>query len=55
MMSRRHYQRVENIHAVEIDPVIQRIGAEHHPLDPYSQPQVSVTIDDGRHVLAVAR
>ena len=45
---------VENIHAVEIDPVIQRIGAEHHPLDPYSQPQVSVTIDDGRHVLAVA-
>ncbi|MGI9298671.1 MAG: hypothetical protein ACR2QC_12360 [Gammaproteobacteria bacterium] len=41
----------EFVHAVEIDPVIMRLGAEHHPLSPYASPRVSATIDDGRHVL----
>jgi len=41
----------EHIDAVEIDPVIQQIGAEHHPDRPYDDPRVQVHIDDGRSFL----
>lgn len=39
------------IDAVEIDPVIQRIGRDLHPNRPYADPRVSVHIDDGRGYL----
>lgn len=39
------------IDAVEIDPVIQRIGALHHPDRPYSDPRVTLHLDDGRNFL----
>jgi hypothetical protein len=41
----------DHIDAVEIDPVIQRLGAELHPSRPYDDPRVSVHIDDGRAFL----
>lgn len=41
-------QRVE---AVEIDPVIYRLGKEMNPDRPYDDPRVSVFIDDGRAFL----
>ena len=40
-----------HIDAVEIDPVIQSIGARDHPDRPYQDPRVSVHIDDGRAFL----
>ena len=40
-----------HIDAVEIDPVIQAIGARDHPDRPYQDPRVSVHIDDGRAFL----
>jgi spermidine synthase len=40
------------IDAVEIDPVIQRLGAEHHPDHPYQDPRVTVHLGDGRNFLA---
>jgi hypothetical protein len=39
------------VHAVEIDPEIQRIGVRHHPDRPYADPRVRVRIDDGRAFL----
>jgi hypothetical protein len=42
---------VEHVDAVEIDPVIQRLGIEYHPDQPYRDPRVSVHIDDGRSFL----
>jgi SAM-dependent methyltransferase len=39
------------VDAVEIDPVIQRLGLRHHPDRPYSDPRVFVHLDDGRNVL----
>jgi len=39
------------IDAVEIDPQIQKIGAEHHPDRPYDNPRVTFHNDDGRHFL----
>jgi SAM-dependent methyltransferase len=41
----------KNIDAVEIDPVIVRLGREHHPDRPYSDPRVHVVTDDARHFL----
>jgi spermidine synthase len=41
-------QGAKHVDAVEIDPVINRIGREDHPDHPYSDPRVSVQIDDGR-------
>jgi SAM-dependent methyltransferase len=41
----------ERVDAVEIDPVIQRLGAEHHPDQPYADPRVIVHLDDGRNFL----
>lgn len=41
----------QHIDAVEIDPVIARIGRDFHPDHPYDDPRVSVHIDDGRAFL----
>ena len=40
-----------HVDAVEIDPVIQDLGARFHPNRPYQDPRVSVHLDDGRHFL----
>jgi hypothetical protein len=40
-----------HVDAVEIDPVIQQLGAELHPSHPYDDPRVSVHITDGRAFL----
>lgn len=37
--------------AVEIDPLIQRLGKELHPEHPYSSPRVTTKIDDARSYL----
>ena len=42
---------VRRIDAVEIDPVIQKIGIEENPDRPYSDPRVVRHLDDGRHFL----
>lgn len=39
---------VAHVDAVEIDPVIHRLGHEHHPARPYADPRVHAHIDDGR-------
>jgi len=39
------------VDAVEIDPVIQRLGARDHPDRPYDDPRVTVHLDDGRNFL----
>ena len=36
------------VDAVEIDPRINRLGREHHPEKPFSDPRVTVHLDDGR-------
>lgn len=41
-------QGASHVDAVEIDPVIARIGRAWHPLRPYDDPRVTLTIDDGR-------
>ena len=41
----------ERVDAVEIDPVIRRLGAEDHPDRPYDDPRVTVHLDDGRNFL----
>ena len=41
----------EHVDAVEIDPVIQSLGARHHPDRPYDDPRVTVHLDDGRNFL----
>lgn len=39
------------VDAVEIDPVIQRLGQQDHPDHPYDDPRVSVHLNDGRNFL----
>lgn len=41
----------ERVDAVEIDPVIQRIGKRDHPNRPYDDPRVTVHLNDGRNFL----
>jgi hypothetical protein len=41
-----------HVDAVEIDPVILRLGRERHPDRPYSDPRVTTIVDDARHFLA---
>jgi SAM-dependent methyltransferase len=41
----------KHVDAVDIDPVILRLGAERHPDHPYSDPRVRVVCDDARHFL----
>jgi hypothetical protein len=45
----RHGAR--HVDAVEIDPVIIRLGRELHPDHPFSDPRVTVINDDARHYL----
>jgi SAM-dependent methyltransferase len=45
----RHAAR--HVDAVEIDPVIIRLGRERHPDQPYSDPRVTIVNDDARHFL----
>ena len=40
------------IDAVEIDPVIRRLGELNHPDHPYQDPRVTAHLDDGRNFLA---
>ncbi len=40
-----------HIDAVEIDPVIQKIGERDHPDHPYQDPRVTVHLGDGRNFL----
>jgi hypothetical protein len=40
-----------HVDAVEIDPVIIRLGKERHPDRPYSDPRVTIVNDDARHFL----
>jgi SAM-dependent methyltransferase len=41
-------QGVRHVDAVEIDPAIKDLGSLYHPNQPYSDPRVSIHIDDGR-------
>lgn len=45
------YGQVGHIDAVEIDPVIARLGRDFHPEQPFSDPRVDVHVDDGRSFL----
>ncbi|MBV9689386.1 MAG: hypothetical protein JO202_06720 [Ktedonobacteraceae bacterium] len=42
---------VDSVTAVEIDPTIQRLGAQLNPNKPYSDPRVHIVINDGRSFL----
>jgi hypothetical protein len=42
---------VQGVDAVEIDPVISRLGRRYHPDRPFSDPAVTVHVDDGRAFL----
>ena len=44
-----------HIDAVEIDPLIYKIGAQYHPENPYRSPRVSVFLDDARAFLKKTR
>jgi SAM-dependent methyltransferase len=46
---------VRHVDAVEIDPAIIRLGRQHHPDQPYSDPRVTVINDDARHYLRTTR
>jgi Spermine/spermidine synthase domain len=41
----------KRVDAVEIDPVLYRLGRDHHPDRPYQDPRVHVYVDDGRAFL----
>src|SRR4029077_1636081 len=45
-----HYG-AHHVDAIEIDPVIYHLGWTNHPNHPYSDPRVTVHIDDGRSFL----
>ena len=42
----------KHVDAVEIDPVILRLGRDRHPDRPYADPRVTAVTDDARHFLA---
>jgi SAM-dependent methyltransferase len=44
-------QRAGHVDAVEIDPILYRLGRDHHPDRPYQDPRVRARIDDGRAFL----
>lgn len=46
---------VEHVDAVEIDPVIIRLGKRWHPDRPYYDPRVTVINDDARHFLRTSK
>jgi spermidine synthase len=39
---------VSHVDAVEIEPVLNEVGRRDHPNQPYSDPRVSIHLDDGR-------
>ncbi len=39
------------IDAVDIDPVIQRLGIQHNPDQPYADPRINRVVNDGRNFL----
>lgn len=39
----------EHVDVVDIDPTIVELGKQYHPEKPYSDPRVTVHIDDARH------
>jgi hypothetical protein len=41
----------EHVDAVEIDPLLYRLGRDLHPNHPYQDPRVSVYVEDGRAFL----
>ena len=41
-------RKAEHIDAVEIEPVLNAIGRDHHPQRPYADPRVAIHLDDGR-------
>ncbi len=45
----------KHVDAVEIDPRIAEIGREFNPQQPYSDPRVSVHINDGRNFIATTK
>jgi SAM-dependent methyltransferase len=49
-----HYG-AKHVDAVEIDPEIVEAGRQYHPNEPYADPRVTVTIDDGRAFMERAR
>jgi SAM-dependent methyltransferase len=50
-LSRALQWGAKHIDAVEIDPVIQRLGARDHPDRAYQDPRVELHLDDGRNFL----
>jgi hypothetical protein len=42
------------VDAVEIDPVIYKLGVKHHPNQPYDDPRVHLELNDGRNFLRSA-
>jgi Spermine/spermidine synthase domain len=44
-------QGAQHVDAVEIDPVLQRLGRQYHANRPYQDPRVSAHVDDGRAYL----
>jgi SAM-dependent methyltransferase len=44
-------QGAGHVDAVEIDPLLYRLGRDRHPDHPYQDPRVSVHIEDGRSFL----
>ncbi|MCD6021708.1 MAG: spermidine synthase [Actinomycetia bacterium] len=44
-------QGAERIDAVEIDPLLYRLGRDRHPDHPYQDPRVTVHVEDGRSFL----
>ena len=42
----------EHVTAVEIDPVVLRLGREFHPEKPYDDPRVSIVLNDARAFLS---
>ena len=37
-----------HVDAVEIEPVLNEIGRDDHPMKPYDDPRVTISLDDGR-------
>jgi SAM-dependent methyltransferase len=50
-LSRALQWGAQHVDAVEIDPVIQRLGKQDHPDRPYQDERVTIHLDDGRNFL----